>query len=272
VNRIDSERLSPAFRLRRGPWLQVYTPWRFEWNRYELPIPGLPQPLNGLRIVHLTDVHLRPTWRRVYDEVLERIGASKPDLILISGDLIEHKFNHRPTLPVVERFAERLHARLGVHAILGNHDGDLLGGYLHRFGLNLINGRIARPCHAQAPVEIVGMPGVTRGDAEEGFLAQVPPHESGSLRIVMSHYPDAIQHVGAIRPDLLLTGHTHGGQVCLPGGWPIIRHSALPRRLCRGVHRINDTWLVVGRGLGFATHQIRVFCPAEVIELELRCA
>jgi predicted MPP superfamily phosphohydrolase len=228
--------------------------------------------LDRLRIVHLTDVHLRPSWRRVYDEVLERIQACRPDLILISGDLIEHKYNHRATLPIVERFVERLHARLGVYVILGNHDGDLLGGYLHRFGMTLINGRIARPCDAAAPVEIVGLPGVTNGDINDGFLAQVPPREPGSLRIVMSHYPDPIQQLHTVAPDLVVAGHTHGGQVCLPGGFPIIRHSRLPRTLCRGVHRVNDTWLVIGRGLGFATHQIRVFCPAEVIELELRRA
>jgi predicted MPP superfamily phosphohydrolase len=70
----------------------------------------------------------------------------------------------------------------------------------------------------------------------------------------------------------MLAGHTHGGQACLPGGIPIIRHDTLPRRYCRGVNRLFDTWLVVSRGMGFATRQFRVFCPAEVVELVLRPA
>ena len=71
-------------------------------------------------------------------------------------------------------------------------------------------------------------------------------------------------------PDIILSGHTHGGQICLPGQIPIIKHTTLPARYVTGVHRFGDMWLVIGRGFGFATWQLRVFCPAEVIELTLR--
>jgi predicted MPP superfamily phosphohydrolase len=71
---------------------------------------------------------------------------------------------------------------------------------------------------------------------------------------------------------LFLAGHTHGGQVCFPGKVPIIRHDSLASRLVSGIHRYHDTWLVVTRGLGFSSYPIRLFCPAEVIELTLQPA
>jgi predicted MPP superfamily phosphohydrolase len=88
-------------------------------------------------------------------------------------------------------------------------------------------------------------------------------------RIALAHYPDHLRLMRPLRPDVLLAGHTHGGQICLPGGIPIIRHDTLPRRQARGVHFIDGTWLVNHRGFGYTSLALRVFCPSEVIEIEL---
>ncbi|CAN5443478.1 hypothetical protein BH09PLA1_BH09PLA1_34830 [soil metagenome] len=256
------------------PWVQIYSSKNFQWNRYDLPIRSLPPALEGFRILHLTDVHLRQSWRAVYDELFARIDRDPPDIILFSGDVIEHQFNHRPSLAIAERFLHGLHARLGTWVTLGNHDGDLLGPHIERFGARFINGRFAAlqdDARGGATIELLGVPGVARSDANEGFLSQVPPRSGDSLRIALSHFPDTLAPLATshARPDIILSGHTHGGQICLPGGVPIIRHTALPARYVSGIHRFGDTWLVVSRGFGFATWQIRLFCPAEVIELRL---
>jgi predicted MPP superfamily phosphohydrolase len=164
---------------------------------------------------------------------------------------------------------------LGTWVTIGNHDGDLLAPHIERFGAHQLHGKFVRvEDHARrdAPIELIGVPSVARLDIEDGFLLRIPPRTDMALRIVLSHFPDVIDHLLSprIAPDLILSGHTHGGQICLPGGIPIIKHTALPRRLVTGVHRFDKTWLVIGRGLGFATWQIRMFCPAEVIELQLR--
>jgi len=257
-----------------SPWLQIYTSKNFQWNRYDLPIHSLPPALEGFRILHLTDVHLRPTWRPVYDELFARIDRDPPDIILFSGDVIEHQMNHRPSLPIVERFLHGLHSRLGTWMTLGNHDGDLLGPHVESFGAQFINGKYVQSEDAgrdNATIELIGVPGVARADATEGFLRRLPPRAANSLRITLSHFPDTLCELlsPAVQTDIILAGHTHGGQICLPGGLPIIRHTSLPRKYVTGVHRFGNTWLVVGRGFGFATWQIRLFCPAEVIELRL---
>jgi hypothetical protein len=82
-----------------------------------------------------------------------------------------------------------------------------------------------------------------------------------------------IRSCASLTPDLFLAGHTHGGQICLPGRIPIIRHDSLARRFWLGIHRVHGTWLVVNRGIGFSTAlQLRLFCPAEVVEIRLRRA
>jgi len=83
------------------------------------------------------------------------------------------------------------------------------------------------------------------------------------------HFPDHLRRTAKLQPHLFLAGHTHGGQVCLPGRIPILKHDAMPRRCCSGIHRVGDTWLIVNRGFGYTTLPIRVFCPPEVLEIEL---
>jgi predicted MPP superfamily phosphohydrolase len=89
-------------------------------------------------------------------------------------------------------------------------------------------------------------------------------------RIVLAHYPDQVRFVShTAKPDVMLTGHTHGGQICLPGGRALMTHDYLPKRMARGSHRFGPTLLIVNRGFGWTKFPVRVFCPAQVIELRL---
>jgi predicted MPP superfamily phosphohydrolase len=135
-------------------------------------------------------------------------------------------------------------------------------------------GRPVRVRHGGGTIDLIGLPGVHRRDLTPEVLDSLPRRDASpqgpDLRIVLSHFPDHLRRTQEIlRPDLFLAGHTHGGQCCLPGRIPILRHDSLPRRLCSGVHRVGDTWLVVCRGIGTTTIPLRVFCPPEVIELRL---
>jgi predicted MPP superfamily phosphohydrolase len=133
----------------------------------------------------------------------------------------------------------------------------------------LLDGRREVVYRGGAPIELIGLPGVDRRDLSPALVDAMPPREPGMLRVVLSHYPDHLRRTEALQPDLFLTGHTHGGQICLPGGAAIIRHDKLPRPMYAGLHHVDRTWLVVNRGLGFSGPAVRLFCPAEVIELRL---
>lgn len=267
-------RSSPRCELTRpgkGRWFQFPRPFDFEWNHARLEVPGLPPALAGLRIVHLTDLHLRARWHDAYDRLLDRIHDSNPDLLLFTGDFVDDKRDHSSALPNVYRMAEGLRANLGVFAILGNHDGPDFAPSLAKTHIPLLDGERRTLDVNGATVELIGLPGWKRKHLPPDFADAIPPPptDGRTLRIVLSHFPDHLRRTAALRPHLFLAGHTHGGQCCLPGGIPLIKHDSLPRRYCSGVHRVGDTWLVVGRGFGATTLPLRVFCPPEVVEVEL---
>jgi uncharacterized protein len=252
-----------------GPWLQLSVPHGFEYNRYRLPIPDLPQALEGFRVLQLSDLHLRPFWSGVYDQLLGRIHREAPDLILVTGDLVNNKRDHTREAPFAHRFVSQLRAPHGVFGVLGNHDQYGLPPKMEGAGITFIERRRHLLDVNGATLELLGLPGVVRKDVTRKVLQSFPPREDHVPRLILSHYPDILRKAEPLRPDVYFAGHTHGGQICLPGGIPVIRHDSLPRRLTKGVHKVKNTWLVVSRGLGFTTLPIRMFCPAEVIEATL---
>jgi predicted MPP superfamily phosphohydrolase len=118
-------------------------------------------------------------------------------------------------------------------------------------------------------VELIGLPGTTRLDYDENGLGAAAARRPGTVRIVLCHYPDLFLAARTLEPDLYLAGHSHGGQICLPGGYPVARHNSMPRRFCREVHRLGRTWYVINHGFGYTGIPLRLFCPSEVVELIL---
>ena len=257
-------------RAEDGPAIQWRGPREFVWKRVSLAVPNLAPALEGLRILHLSDFHTRRYWPPAYDTLLARIAADPPDLILFTGDFVESRRNHLPAVPHVKRLVAGFRARLGCYGTLGNHDLYHFAPHLDGTNVTLLEGARKVLDADGAAIELIGFPGVDRIDLTDDFLQSLPAARTpGVLRVVMSHFPDHLPRAEFLKPDLFLTGHTHGGQVCLPGGHPIITHCRLPRRLCRGIHRLGPTWHVVNHGLGFSGLPLRFLCPSEVVEISL---
>jgi len=252
-----------------GPWLQYHDAVGFEWNSVRLPITGLPDALVGFRILHLSDLHCQPHWQTAYDDLFDRLKISEPDLILITGDIVDDIWHPWLCLPTARRFLSQLRAPAGIFGIFGNHDLNLISADLTGTPLRLIDGqRLLIPARGKN-IELIGVPGPERFEYPPGFEKQIPAKTPGIPRIILSHYPDHIRKMKITQPDLFLAGHTHGGQCCLPGRIPIIRHDSLPMKYWQGIHRIHDFWFIINRGLGFSTFPIRLFCPAEVVDIVL---
>jgi predicted MPP superfamily phosphohydrolase len=256
---ISVERKGPAFFFRGVAG--------FEWTKIRLPVPGLAQALQGFRFVHLSDIHARGYWPTGYDELVEQLERTKPDLLLITGDFVNDKDDHRAAMPILKRLLPRLHARLGVYGILGNHDVDLVSPVMNEWGVTLLDGRRAVLEASGAKIELIGLPGLARRDLDAHWVARMPPKEPATLRIVLSHYPDHFRRVQPLAADIFLAGHTHGGQICWPSGKALITHDTMPKSLCKGVHRMGGAWYVVSRGLGYASLPVRMWCPPEVAEV-----
>jgi len=255
-----------------GPWIQLFDSVGFEWNRYQLTIPHLPRELEGFRFLHLADVHCRPYWQSAYDDLIDGLNRHPPDLILFTGDVVDETMNPAKEIPIARRLFSSLPSKLGILGIRGNHDFLIRQASFVGTPLKFMDGQTIRLPFNGAQVEIVATSGFMREDLPADFVSTVPPKQPGVPRIVLSHYPDHIRKLESLKPDVYLAGHTHGGQVCVPGGYPIIRHDSLPWQKCTGIHKHGDTWFLVSRGLGFSDIPIRLFCPAEVAEVELRAS
>ncbi len=191
----------------------------------------------------------------------------------MTGDLLDRQHFDEVIVRQLRRFLKGLSARLGVYVILGNHDGDLIGVELAKIeSIRFVDGRVGRLIDDsnEATLDLIGLPGVWRTDAFDGFLKHVPARKNNSLRIVLSHYPDQILKMDDLQHDLFFAGHTHGGQVCFPNGSPVITHDALPKRFAKGVFKWGSSYLIVNRGCGFGSPMVRAFCSTEVIEVRLK--
>jgi predicted MPP superfamily phosphohydrolase len=252
-----------------GPWFQYVDPVGYEWNVVEIAVDGLPAAMNGYRILHVSDIHCWPEWLTSYDDLADRVAADPPDLILNTGDYVEEVDNPWPSVPTARKFLSKLPAKYGHFGVFGNHDENLIRADFLRCSLRFIDGERTLVESPRGRIELIGMPGYDRAALDPAWVESLPPRTPGVPRVVLSHYPDHVRRLRGIQVDLLLSGHTHGGQVNLPGRIPVIRHDSLPMSQFLGLHRIGRTCLVVNRGFGFSTAGIRVFCPSEVIEIRL---
>jgi predicted MPP superfamily phosphohydrolase len=252
-----------------GPWFQYHDVVGFEWNTYRVVLPKLPPALEGLRILHLSDLHCQPHWQSAYDDLLDRLKTNEPDLILITGDIVDWIKNPEPCLPTACLLLSQLRAPLGIYAVTGNHDDYIFASDFAQTPVRFIESQRLLLNHRGSQLELLGITGPHRYSFNPEFEKQIPEKQPGIPRIILSHYPDHIRRLRTKRPDLFLSGHTHGGQICLPGMIPIIRHDSLPMKYFHGVHEFDDSILIVNRGFGFSTHNVRVFCPAEVVEVVL---
>lgn len=235
----------------------------------ELAVERLPKSFNGLRILHLSDLHIT-RWTRELQHWREKIEPLSPDIAVITGDLGHRSWKWKKTLPNVQRLISAIHASLGIYFILGNHDSLDLGPALAASGpVPLANKSVIFERDGQR-LALIGVAQHRRSDTD--IPAALENVHADDFKVMLLHYPDLIHSAAAARVDVCLAGHTHGGQICMPDGSPIIGHDVLPPNMCTGLSRVADTWLIVNRGIGKAGLRLRLFCPAQVMMLTLRAA
>jgi predicted MPP superfamily phosphohydrolase len=248
------------------------------WERYDLrvtqwdvPLPRWPEDLDGLRIAHLSDLHLEPALPdRYVSRVLELLNHVDADAIVFTGDLLstDAAFAERYR----QRFAD-VHAPLGKYAVLGNHDfvqdrSEPITRFLRETGWTVLrNESVPLPGTARR-VWLLGIEDPTTGVADlEKALAGVPPE---AVRVLLSHPPDYIDVASAVGLDLVLAGHTHGGQVVVPLLGPVIVPSKYGAKYAWGLFDMDGTRMEVTRGVGMVRPRVRFNCPPEIAVLQLR--
>jgi len=228
-----------------------------------LPVSGLAPALDGLRIGFLTDIHHSRTVPA--DDVAQAVQlalSQRPDLIVLGGDYVT--FGDRAFVGPVADLLAPLHAPHGVFAILGNHDDDrdMPAALAARHIQVLKDARTRIDIRGEA-LELAGVRFWTRGPAE---IARVLRRATATI-ILLAHDPRRLTEAAALAVPAVLSGHTHGGQVVLPGV------GALARRrfpILAGLGSRENTSIFVSRGIGTVYVPIRINCPPEVAMVTLR--
>ncbi len=239
----------------------------------DLRVDGLPRGLDGLRVAHVSDLHLGAVGvnRRAAERAVGLVVDARPDLIAITGDLLSHPRG----VPDLLRLVERLDAPLGVYAILGNHDVGEVRDPLSRpsetpdldaVGVRLLRDETAIVEHAGCRVAISGLE-PRRPDGPEPPAPW--PRPDADLHLVLSHYPEAFDDAPGDAGDVVLAGHLHGGQICVP--WPggRLRLSQLGHRYAEGEYRRGHAVMHVTRGVGTTFVPFRLLARPEVTVLRL---
>jgi len=256
-------------------WSLFESQW-VEFRDLEVRLPRLARELDGLTIVHLSDFHLGTI--SFNGRALERAvrwASKRPcDIVAITGDLLSRRRGE----PQLEAAMASLDPRLGVFAVLGNHDVEVTrdpfsqptdASVVEKSGAVLLENDSVLLTTNGKTVQVVG------GDQSLGpywsRVAQLADPE-GDLRILLFHFPDVVRHLPPGAFDLVLAGHLHGGQICIPTPRGKVRLEHLRARHWEGLHDTPAGTLHVSRGLGTSFVPFRFLARPEATRLVLRSA
>jgi predicted MPP superfamily phosphohydrolase len=235
-------------------------------------LPRLHPALDGLSIAHLSDLHFTGQLSKAfYRQVVELANDSQADFVAITGDIVDKT----ACIEWIPDTIGRLQAPYGVFFVLGNHDLrvrnlSILRRTLIDSGLVDLAGRWTMVPMRNQPVLLAGNELPWIGPAPD--LNESSAESSGRrpLRIALAHTPDQIGWARAGDMDLMLAGHTHGGQVCPPLVGPVVSCSRRDIRKVSGAYFEAPTLLHISRGIA-GTRQLRINCPPELTKLILKC-
>jgi predicted MPP superfamily phosphohydrolase len=236
-----------------------------------VPVKGLPPEFDGLRILQLTDLHL-DVHPGLAANAARTIQGARFDLCVLTGDYRRGvKGPYAQIEADMQVLVPALVCRYGVYGILGNHDFIEMAPMLQRTGVRMLLNEAVRLSAGEASVWLVGLddPHFYGLHDFERALADVPPH---ALRMLLVHSPEVIPEASRCGFFLYLTGHTHAGQICLPGGRPITVNARCSRRYAARAWRYNGMAGYTSAGVGASGVFARFFCPPEAVIHELRRA
>ncbi len=261
-------------------WGFTFGQRRIEVTTTRVPLPKLSAELTGLRIVQISDLHIGNRLEaEQLDHMIERTNATRPDVIVLTGDLFDFDPSH---LDDGARRLAGLRARYGVYAILGNHDhyvgAERVAAALarHAPGIRLLRDELVRLPVAEplylAGVEDPGCIWFDRGLQVPAIDALADQRPSDGPVVLLVHQPEMFGHAARRGFPLVLAGHTHGGQIALPLGRRGINLARVMTPLTRGAYQRDASILYVNRGLGVGGPAVRIHCNREIAVLELEPA
>jgi predicted MPP superfamily phosphohydrolase len=277
-----------------GYYVVFFEPNNIQIERQVVALKNLPQSFDGIKIVHLSDFH---SWRFGSREkrVLKILEEINPDFIFITGDFVDPvaKAITDRDLNSVKIFWQRLGEkyRNRIFTVLGNHDTEIIKKYLKESGIFVLDNESKKLFFGNNFIHLIGVddPWTGRDDLARAMdpvrnriSNGVEGVEKNKLKILLAHAAEIIDQAIEERMDLVLVGHTHGGQVNIPFLGELIQPlSEYGQKYTSGLFKIDPTpldnkhltgytYLYVNRGIGTSFWPIRFNCPPEITLIELQ--
>jgi hypothetical protein len=248
-------------------WLGLRNARQIQVRRNVIPRRDVPTRFDGFTILHLSDLHAdmnAPVMQRLVD----LLGSLEYDVCVLTGDYRGQTFGpYQAALEGVDRV--RRHLKSPVYGVLGNHDTIRMVPDLEDMGIRLLLNESETMTRGDQQIHLVGVDDAHyyRADNMERAARDVP---GGAFSILLSHTPEISRQAAHADFRVMLSGHTHGGQICLPGGVPIMLEAHLPRRFGAGAWTYHDMDGYTSVGVGSSIVPVRFNCPPEITLHQLR--
>jgi len=235
-----------------------------EVSRHTVRLRNLPAAFEGLTAVHLTDIHHSKyvSFNAVY-RMVALANRQRPDMVFLTGDYVT--WSRKYIQPMGEAL-RHLNARLGVYAVLGNHDlrvdAESVTRTLRSVGIKVLRNASSRLDHRGYSLWLAGVDEYSYGQSDLSKALRGIPE--GSPRILLAHNPEIISLAAEHQVDFVAVGHTHGGQVKLPGLRSLKSITRPGQEFLEGFVSAGRTQMYISRGLGKVVVPLRIKCPAEI--------
>jgi len=242
---------------------------RIEVRHNPVSIAGLPQAFENYTILQISDLHLDMA-QDFPRQLIEAVRKVDYDLCVLTGDFRANTFG--PYAAALEGMQQvRTHLRGEVYGILGNHDSICMVPGLESMDIRMLLNEQVALVRDEATVYLAGIddPHYYRADNLEKAADAIP---SGAVSILLAHSPEIYRHAAHADFNLMLCGHTHAGQICLPGGLPLMCNADCPRSYCAGVWEYHGLQGYTAAGSGACIVDVRLNCPPEISLHHLHCA
>jgi hypothetical protein len=233
-----------------------------------ISLPRLPRAFDNYRILQISDLHLdmAPDFPHALIEAVRQVDY---DLCVLTGDYRAETFG--PYAAALDGLQQvRTHLRGNVYAILGNHDTLCMVPAMEAMGIRMLLNEQVPIEHQGEVIHLAGIddPHYYRADNLEKAADAIP---EGAISVLLAHSPEIYRHAAHADFDVMLCGHTHAGQICLPGGLPLICNARCPRAFCRGNWAYHGMIGYTSAGSGSCMLDVRLNCPPEITLHQLQC-
>lgn len=248
--------------------------WRARQNaerilvkRNDMRFKTLPPLFEGFTILHISDLHVDMN-EVAMNRLIGLVGSMQYDVCVLTGDYRGRTFGpFQPALDGVARVGT--HLKQPIYAVLGNHDTIQMVPGLEAMGIRVLLNECETIVRKDQRIYLAGIDDAHffRVDNIEKSALSIP---RGEFSILLSHTPEVYRRAAHANFDLMLSGHTHGGQICLPGSIPIKLEAVLPRRMGAGPWQYGDMTGYTSVGAGSSVVPVRLNCPPEITLHHLR--